>query len=205
MAWSALSRACRISPAALSRVRRTSASVDVRSSAIELFHASGGLGGGVVRLLAVGAGGVAFGFGVAAALDLFGEEVLSGRRPLPVLPPPAVEACARALLAEAGEISWMTFPPAPYDHRPREEFQRALLTGACQAIRRGEQVTAVRQDSGGTWEAVDVRIPPVYPHEPDHVGTALDRRPALRLVAEGHQPPAPGPAREDMRWPARKP
>jgi hypothetical protein len=49
-----------------------------------------------------------------------------------------LEACARALLAEAGEISWMAFPPAPYTHRPREEFQRALLTGAYQSLRRGE-------------------------------------------------------------------
>lgn len=107
------------------------------------------------------------------------------RRCLPGLPPPALEACARALLAEAGEISWMAFPPAPYDRRPREEFQRALLTGAYQSLRRGEQVAAVRQDPDGTWEAVDVRIPPVYPREQDRAGTAPARRPALRLVGDG--------------------
>jgi hypothetical protein len=95
-----------------------------------------------------------------------------------------VEACARALLTEAVEVSWMGFPPAPYDRRPREEFQRALLTGACQALRRGEQVAALRQDPGGTWEAVDVRIPPVCPREQD-ASAAPARRPALRLVGDG--------------------
>jgi hypothetical protein len=100
-----------------------------------------------------------------------------------------VEACARALLAEAGEISQMAFPPAPYDRRPREDFQRALLAGACQTLGRGEQVAIVRQDPDGTWEVTEVRIPPVYPREQDYASTA--RRPALRLVADGHQPPAP--------------
>jgi hypothetical protein len=119
------------------------------------------------------------------------QEIAKAVRPyLPGLPPPALEACARALLAEAGEISRMAFPPAPYNHRPREEFQRALLTGAYQALRRGEQVAAVRQDPDGIWEVSDVRIPPVYPREQDCAGTA--RRPALRLVGDGHQPPVPG-------------
>lgn len=86
----------------------------------------------------------------------------------------------------------MTFLPAPYIYRPREEFQRALLAGAYQALRRGEQVAAVRQGPGGTWEAVDIRIPPTCPCEQDHAGTAPARRPALRLVADGRQPPAPG-------------
>jgi hypothetical protein len=89
----------------------------------------------------------------------------------------------------------MAFPPAPYTRRPRDEFQRALLTGAYQALRQGEQVAAVREGHGGTWEAVDVRIPPVYPREPDRAGTVPARRPVLRLVGNGHQPPAPG-ARE---------
>jgi hypothetical protein len=93
-----------------------------------------------------------------------------------------VESCARALLAEAGEISWMAFPPAPYDCRPREEFQRALLTGAYKALKRGEQVAAVHQGPGGTWEVSDVRIPPVYPCEQDRAAPA--RRPALRLVGD---------------------
>jgi hypothetical protein len=120
------------------------------------------------------------------------QEIAKAIRPcLPGLPRPAVEACARALLAEAGEISYMTFPPAPYDRRPREEFQRALLTGACQALRRGEQVAAVRQDPGGTWEASDIAIPPVYPREQDRVGTAPARRTALRLVADGTREAAP--------------
>jgi hypothetical protein len=121
------------------------------------------------------------------------QEVARAIRPcLPGLPRPAMEACARALLAEAGEISWMAFPPAPYDCRPREEFQRALLTGAYQALRQGEQVAAVCQGSDGIWEVSDVRIPPVYPREQDRVGTAPARRPALRLVGDGHRPPVPG-------------
>jgi hypothetical protein len=103
-----------------------------------------------------------------------------------------VEAYARALLAEAGEISWMGFPPAPYDRRPREEFQRALLAGACQALRRGEQVAAVRQGTDGTWEAVDVCIPPVCPCEQDRTGTASAGRPALRLVGDRDQPRVSG-------------
>jgi len=100
-----------------------------------------------------------------------------------------VEAYARALLAETAEIAQMGFPPAPYDRRPREEFQRALLAGACQALKRGEQVAAVRQVPDGTWETVEVRIPPTCPREPEHAGTVSGRRPVLRLVADGHQSP----------------
>ena len=120
------------------------------------------------------------------------QEVARAIRPcLPRLPRPAVEAYARALLAETGEISQMAFPPAPYDRRPREEFQRALLTGACQALKRGEQVAAVRQGPGGTWEVSDVRIPPVYPREPDCTGTAPARRPALRIVGDDSREAVP--------------
>jgi hypothetical protein len=61
---------------------------------------------------------------------------------------------------------------------------------ACQALRRGEQVAAVRQGHGGTWEAVDVRIPPVYPREQD-AGAAPARRPALRLVGDGTREAVP--------------
>lgn len=121
------------------------------------------------------------------------QEIAKAVRPyLPGLPPPGREAYARALLAEAEEISCMTFLPAPYTHWPREEFQRALLAGAYQALRRGEQVAAVRQGPGGTWEAVDVRIPPVCPREPDRVGTAPARRPALRLVRDRRRSAVPG-------------
>jgi hypothetical protein len=111
---------------------------------------------------------------------------------LPGLPPPGREAYARALLAEAEEISCMAFLPAPYTHRPREEFQRALLAGACEALRRGEQVAAVREGLGGTWEAVEVRLPPACPREQDRAGIAPARRPALRLVGDGQQPPVAG-------------
>jgi hypothetical protein len=111
---------------------------------------------------------------------------------LPGLPPPGREAYARALLAEAEEISCMTFLPAPYTHRPREEFQRALLAGACRALRQGEQVAAIRQGPGGTWEVTEVRIPPTCPREQDRADSAPARRPALRLVGDGHQPPVPG-------------
>lgn len=113
------------------------------------------------------------------------------RRDLPGLPLPGREAYARALLAEAEEISSMTFLPAPYTHRPREEFQRALLTGAYKALRRGEQVAAVSQGPDGTWEAGDVRMPPACPREQDRAVTAPARRPTLRLVGDGHQPPVP--------------
>ena len=120
------------------------------------------------------------------------QEIAKAVRPyLPGLPPPGREAYARALLAEAEEISHMTFLLAPYTHRPREEFQRTLLTGICQALRRGEQVAAVRQGPDGTWGISDVRIPPVYPREQDRDGTAPARRPALSLVGERHQPPIP--------------
>ena len=121
------------------------------------------------------------------------QEVARAVRPaLPGLSRPAVEACARALLAEAVEVSWMAFPPVPYDRRPREEFQRALIAGACQALKRGERVAVVRQAPDGTWEVNGLCIPPVYPSEPEPAGTATARHPALRLVADGHQPPAPG-------------
>jgi hypothetical protein len=121
------------------------------------------------------------------------EEIAKAVRPyLPGLPPPGREAYARALLAEAEEISCMTFLPAPYAHRPREEFQRALLAGACQALRQGEQVAAVCQGPDGTWEVSDVRIPPTCPREQDRADTAPARRPALRLVRDGRQPPVPG-------------
>ena len=120
------------------------------------------------------------------------QEVARAVRPcLPGLSRPAVEACARALLAEVVEVSWMTFPPAPYDRRPREEFQRVLLTGACQALRRGEQVAAVRQGHDGTWEVSDVRIPPVYPCEQERAVTSPARRPALRLVGDGPREDVP--------------
>lgn len=121
------------------------------------------------------------------------QEVARAVRPwLPGLPAPAVEACARALLAEADEIAAMGFPPAPYDRRPREEFQRALLAETREALRRGEQVAAVCQAPDGAWEVSDVRIPPVYPCGQDRAGTAAARRPALRLVQDGQQPPVPG-------------
>ena len=107
------------------------------------------------------------------------QEVAKSIRPgLPGLPRAAVEACARALLTEAREISAMAFPPA---------------------LRRGKQVAAVRQGPDGLWEVSDVRIPPVYPREQDRAGTAPARRPALHLVGDGRQPPAPGPAREAIR------
>jgi hypothetical protein len=129
------------------------------------------------------------------------QEIAKAVRPyLPGLPPPGREAYARALLAESEEISYMTFLLAPYTHRPREEFQRTLLTGAYQALRRGEHVATVRHGQDGSWEVSDVRIPPVYPSEQDHAGIAPARRPALRLVGEGHQPPVPVPgSREAMR------
>jgi hypothetical protein len=70
-----------ISAAALSRMPLICCSVSVAELcefAFEFFHAGHGLGGGVVGLVAVGACGVAFGFCVAAALDLFGEAGLCG-------------------------------------------------------------------------------------------------------------------------------
>ena len=49
---------------------------------LEFFHAGDRLGGGVVGLLAVGAGLVALGLGFATAVDLLGEEGLGGRNAL---------------------------------------------------------------------------------------------------------------------------
>jgi hypothetical protein len=119
------------------------------------------------------------------------QEIAKAVRPaFPGLPRPAVEACARALLAEATEISWMSFPPEPYDRQPREEFQRALLARACQALRRGDQVAAVRQSHDGTWEVTEVRIPPVCPRE-QNADAAPGRRPALRLVPAGTRQATP--------------
>jgi hypothetical protein len=120
------------------------------------------------------------------------QEVASAiRLCLPGLPTSGREACARALLAEAEEISGMTFLPAPCSRRPREEFQRALLAGACRALRRGGQAAAVSQAVDGTWEVADVRMPPACPREPDHVSAEPGRRPALRLVGD-ERPAAPG-------------
>jgi hypothetical protein len=120
------------------------------------------------------------------------QEIAKAIRPhLPGLPPPGLEAYARALLGEAEEISYMTFLPAPYTHRPREVFQRALLAGAVEALKRGAQVAAVQVKPNGTYEVVDVCIPPIFARQ--HSADALpDLRPALRLVKDERQPPEEG-------------
>jgi hypothetical protein len=123
------------------------------------------------------------------------QEIARAVRPyLPGLPPPCREAYAWALFAEAEEISCMTFHPAPYAHGPREEFQRALLTGTCQAIRRGQQVAAVRQGSDGIWEASDVRIPPACPQSRTAPPPRPPAAPRCTSWETGTSRPSPGSA-----------
>lgn len=120
------------------------------------------------------------------------QEIAMAVRPyLRGLPPPGREAYARALLAEAEEVSSMTFLPAPHTHRPREEFQRALLTGAYEALKRGDHVAAIHRNPNGTYEVSDIRIPPIFPKKQDSADTMPASRPALRLVKDEHHPPVP--------------
>lgn len=71
----------------------------------------------------------------------------------------------------------------------REEFQRALLAGAVEALKRGGQVAAIHANPNGTFEVSDVRIPPIFPKKQDNADTVPARRPALRLVKGEHHPP----------------
>ena len=125
------------------------------------------------------------------------QEIAEAVRPyLPGLPRPGREEYARALLAEVEEIASMTFLPAPF--RYREEFERALITGACEALKRGDQVAAIHANPNGTFEVSDIRVPPIRPRKQGSAArpeatadTAPARRPALRLVKDEHHPPVP--------------
>lgn len=96
------------------------------------------------------------------------QETAEAIRPyLPGPPPAAREAYARALLTDAEDIAWSMTLSYPVPFRFAEDFTRALITSACEALRHGDQVAAIRQDHDGTYEVSGIRIPPVFPRKQD--------------------------------------
>ena len=94
------------------------------------------------------------------------QETAEAIRPcLPGLPRPAREAYARALLADAEDTAWNMTLSYPVPFRFAEDFTRALITSAREALRHGDRVAAVRRDHDGTYEVSDIRIPPVFPRK----------------------------------------
>jgi hypothetical protein len=95
------------------------------------------------------------------------QETAEAIRPyVPGLPPAAREAYARALLAQARERAWnMTLYPVPF--RFAEDFTRALITSASEALRHGDHVAAIHPGPDGAYEITDMRIPPVFPRMQD--------------------------------------
>jgi hypothetical protein len=78
--------------------------------------------------------------------------------------------------------------PVPF--RFAEDFTRALITSACEALRHGDQVAAVRQNHDGTYEVSDIRIPPVFPLKQDSADTMPARR--VKGARDGKPPRQPG-------------
>jgi len=78
--------------------------------------------------------------------------------------------------------------PAPFQHR--QDYSRALITSAREALRHGDRPAAVSQGPGGTWEVsqlgIITSIPAVLTREQDAASARPARRPALRLVQDGH-------------------
>jgi hypothetical protein len=96
------------------------------------------------------------------------QETAEAVRPyLPGLPRPAREAYARALLADAEDTAWRMTLSYPVPFGFAEDFTRALITSACEALRHGDQVAAIHPNPDGTYEVSDVRIPPVFPRQQD--------------------------------------
>lgn len=117
------------------------------------------------------------------------QETARAIRPfLPGLPPAGLEAYARALLAEATHRAWdfKLKVPAPFQYR--QDYTRALITSAREALSHGDQPAAVHQDPGGTWQVsatgIITSIPAVLPRKQDNASTEPASRPALRLVKE---------------------
>lgn len=91
------------------------------------------------------------------------QEAAEATRPyLPALPPAAREAYARVLLSDAEEIAWSMTLSYPVPFRFAEDFTRALITSACEALRHGDQAAAVCPNPDGTYEVTGIRIPPVW-------------------------------------------
>jgi hypothetical protein len=86
---------------------------------------------------------------------------------LPGLPPAAREAYARALLADAEKIAWDMTLSYPVPFRFAEDFTRALITSASEALRHGDRVAAIHPGLDGTYEVTGIRIPPVFPRKQD--------------------------------------
>jgi hypothetical protein len=75
------------------------------------------------------------------------QETARAIRPfLPGLPPAGLEAYARALLAEATLRGRDFRLPCPAPFRYRQDYTRALVTIAREALSHGDQPAAVRQD-----------------------------------------------------------
>lgn len=74
--------------------------------------------------------------------------VAEGPQPGSRLPPAALEAYARALLNEATQRAWnfKLKVPAPFQYR--QDYTRALVTSAREALSHGDQPAAVHQDPG---------------------------------------------------------
>jgi hypothetical protein len=48
-----------------------------------------------------------------------------------------------------------------------EDFTRALVTSACEALRHGDHIAAIHHSLDGVYDVTDVRIPPVFPRKQD--------------------------------------
>ncbi len=119
------------------------------------------------------------------------QETARAIRPfLPGLPPAALQAYARALLAEATRraFDYRLKCPAPFLYR--QDYTQALITSAREALSHGDQAAAVCQGPGGTWEvsAIDIitSIPAVLLRKQDN-GSTKPARPALRLVQDSQR------------------
>jgi hypothetical protein len=69
--------------------------------------------------------------------------------------------------------------PVPF--RFAEDFTRALITSACEALRHGDQVAAIHRSPDGTYEVSDIRIPPIFPPQAGlNNSTQIKRPPSVR-------------------------
>jgi hypothetical protein len=98
-------------------------------------------------------------------------------------------SCGRAAEARQRAWDWRLRCPAPFLYR--QDYTRALVTSAREALSHGDQAAAVRQGPGGTWEVSDTgiitSIPAVLPRKQDNASAKPARRAALRLVQDGQR------------------
>jgi hypothetical protein len=118
---------------------------------------------------------------------------------LPGLPPAAREAYARALLADAEDIAWHMTLSYPVPFRFAEDFTRALITSACEALRHGDQVAAIHAYPDGTYEVSGIRIPPVFPRKQDSADTRATQGPQRTRASRAWPADQHSPGHVDRR------